>query len=228
MKSFLDKILLRSNNLDYISKNIQDLSQKTPVKKIFDAISNYSSESEVRYVGGCIRKIIDKKKVDDIDLATNLEPKEVCSALKDRDINFYETGYEHGTVTALIDDYKAVKRKVGMVKIPNSKFTPWQKRAAYQIDYYNFTFNEGNQKGYVKLSDGSMKKLDFINFMPESITITNPLYGYTSYGSDGMEDRFKISRVDGSIFKQSFRSNDTFVSEGRGTCKKSESKNTLF
>ena len=65
MKSFLDKIFLRSNNLDYISKNIQDLSQKTPVKKIFDAISNYSSESEVRYVGGCIRKIIDKKKVDD-------------------------------------------------------------------------------------------------------------------------------------------------------------------
>ena len=106
MKSFLDKIFLRSNNLDYISKNIQDLSQKTPVKKIFDAINNYSSESEVRYVGGCIRKIIDKKKVDDIDLATNLEPKEVCSALKDRDINFYETGYEHGTITALIDDYK--------------------------------------------------------------------------------------------------------------------------
>ena len=106
MKSFLDKIFLRSNNLDYISKNIQDLSQKTPVKKIFDAINNYSSESEVRYVGGCIRKIIDKKKVDDIDLATNLEPKEVCSVLKDRNIDFYETGYEHGTVTALINDYK--------------------------------------------------------------------------------------------------------------------------
>tara|TARA_Y100000401_G_C8241239_1_gene183125 strand:+ start:187 stop:678 length:492 start_codon:yes stop_codon:yes gene_type:complete len=129
---------------------------------------------------------------------------------------------------ALIDDYKAVKRKVGMVKIPNSKFKPWKKRAAYHIDYYNFTFNEGNQEGYVKLSDGSMKKLDFINFMPESITITNPLYGYTSYGSDGMEERFKISRVDGSIFKQGFSRNDTFVSEGRGTCKKSESKNTLF
>jgi poly(A) polymerase len=28
----------------------------------------------VRYVGGCVRKIIKKQIVDDIDLATNLKP----------------------------------------------------------------------------------------------------------------------------------------------------------
>ena len=44
--------------------------------------------------------------VDDIDLATNLEPKEICEALKRNKINFHETGIEHGTITALIENYK--------------------------------------------------------------------------------------------------------------------------
>jgi poly(A) polymerase len=57
-------------------------------------------------VGGCIRKVIKKETVNDIDLATNLKPNEICEALKNKDINFYETGIEHGTVTAIIDEYK--------------------------------------------------------------------------------------------------------------------------
>jgi len=106
MRSFLDKFIFRSNNLDYISQSIKDLTNNTPASKIFEAINFNSSESEIRYVGGCIRKIINKEKVDDIDLATNLEPKEVCEALKKNNIDYYETGIEHGTITAIIDDYK--------------------------------------------------------------------------------------------------------------------------
>ena len=106
MKNLLDKFFLRSNNLDHISKNIKDLSSNTPISKIFDAIDSYSSSSEIRYVGGCIRKIINKEKIDDIDLATNLEPIQVCEALGRNKINFHETGIKHGTVTALIDNYK--------------------------------------------------------------------------------------------------------------------------
>ena len=49
--------------------------------KIFDAINSYSENSEARYVGGCVRKVIKKEAIDDIDLATNLKPKEVCEAL---------------------------------------------------------------------------------------------------------------------------------------------------
>ena len=106
MKNLLDKFFSRSNNLDYISKNIKDLSSNTPISKIFDAIDSYSSSSEIRYVGGCIRKIINKEKIDDIDLATNLEPIQVCEALSRNKINFHETGIKHGTITALIDNYK--------------------------------------------------------------------------------------------------------------------------
>ena len=106
MKRLLNKIFFRSNNLDYISRNIKSLTTKTSAYKIFEAINSFSSESEIRYVGGCIRKIISKEEVDDIDLATNLDPKQVCDALKINNIKFYETGIEHGTVTAIVDKQK--------------------------------------------------------------------------------------------------------------------------
>jgi len=106
MDNFLDKIFFRSRNLDYISQNLIDLTKQTPANKIFEALNSYSDESEVRYVGGCVRKIIKKQNVDDIDLATNLKPNEVCDALKKKEINYYETGIDHGTITAIIDDNK--------------------------------------------------------------------------------------------------------------------------
>ena len=106
MKSFLNKFFFRSNNLDSISQDIKDLSKNTPIKKIFNLINNYSQQSELRYVGGCIRKIINKERVDDIDLATNLEPNLICKLLKKNNIDYHETGISHGTVTALIDNYK--------------------------------------------------------------------------------------------------------------------------
>ena len=105
MRSFIDKIFFRSNNLNHISQDVKDLTTNTPSNKIFKAINSYSSESEIRYVGGCIRKIINKEEVDDIDLATNLEPKQVCEALKKNDIKYFESGIEHGTVTAIVDNY---------------------------------------------------------------------------------------------------------------------------
>ena len=106
MDNFLDKIFFRSRNLDYISQNLINLTNQTPVKRIFEVLNNYSESSEVRYVGGCVRKIIKKEIVDDIDLATNLKPGEVCDALRKQNINYYETGIEHGTITAIIDDCK--------------------------------------------------------------------------------------------------------------------------
>ena len=106
MDNFLDKIFFRTNNLDYINQNLVNLTNQTPANKIFEAINTYSDKSEVRYVGGCVRKIIKKEKVDDIDLATNLTPSEVCDALKKKEINFYETGKDHGTITAVIEEYK--------------------------------------------------------------------------------------------------------------------------
>ena len=106
MIKFLDKFIRRENNYNDISKKIIELSKNTPVKKIFNSINNFSHKSEIRYVGGCIRKIIIGEKVDDIDLSTNLNPPQVCEILKDNNIDYYESGIEYGTVTAVIDNYR--------------------------------------------------------------------------------------------------------------------------
>ena len=106
MKNFFIKIFSSSKNLYSFKNNIKKLSLTTPVKKIFEAINSHSSESEIRYVGGCLRKILNKEKVDDIDLATNLNPIEVSEILKKNKINFYESGIEHGTITAILDNHK--------------------------------------------------------------------------------------------------------------------------
>ena len=106
MKSFLDTIFFRSNNLNFISQSIHNLIKNTSANKIFKAINFHSSDSEVRFVGGCIRKIINKEKVNDIDMATNLDPQKIKEILKKNKIEYHETGIEHGTITALIEGHK--------------------------------------------------------------------------------------------------------------------------
>ena len=101
--NFLKNILRQKNIKNKTAINIKKINFNTDVGKIFAAISEYSEKSEVRYVGGCIRKILNNEEIDDIDLATNLKPDETINALKSSQINFYETGIDHGTITANIN-----------------------------------------------------------------------------------------------------------------------------
>ena len=63
-------------------------------------------ESTVRFVGGCVRKAICGENIDDIDLATSLEPDEVKKRLNREDIKVVDTGISHGTVTAILNKKK--------------------------------------------------------------------------------------------------------------------------
>ena len=105
MNNLLKKFFFQSQNLNHINLGFRDIKKKG-VEKIFNALNSFSTNSEIRYVGGCVRKIINKEEVDDIDLAVNLNPIDVCAALKKKDIKYYESGIEHGTITALIDNNK--------------------------------------------------------------------------------------------------------------------------
>ena len=106
MINLLDKIFSRSQNLDYINLGFQRIKNETNIDQIFNAIRSFSDKSEIRYVGGCVRKIINKEKFDDIDLAVNLKPTDVCEALRNKNIKYYESGIDHGTITAIINDIK--------------------------------------------------------------------------------------------------------------------------
>jgi poly(A) polymerase len=174
MNNLLDRIFFRSKNLDYISQNLKDITNQTPANKIFEAINNYSESSEVRYVGGCIRKVIKKETVDDIDLATNLKPDEVCEALKNKDINFYETGIDHGTVTAIIDKYryeitslrKDIKTDGRHAKVQFS--LDWKEDAARRDFSINSIYSDG--EGNLFDPNNGKKDLDegLINFIGDT------------------------------------------------------------
>ncbi len=104
MKNMLTKIFRSKKNLSTKEISFLEMTKTTKASEIFQAISNFNEISEIRYVGGCVRKILNNEKFDDIDLATNLKPVEVKECLKKNNIDFFETGIDHGTITARIDE----------------------------------------------------------------------------------------------------------------------------
>ena len=171
MKNFLKKIFISSNNLENISQSIIEISKKTPVNKIFKAINNYSTDSEVRYVGGCIRKILNNEKVDDIDMATNLEPNIVCDVLNINNINFYKTGIDHGTITAVIDEYKfeitSLREDVSTDgRHANVKFSKsWKKDASRRDFTINSIYSDVKGNLFDPYNGKDDLKKGFVNFI---------------------------------------------------------------
>ena len=106
MINLLNKIFSSSKNLNEQATSFETLKKSKAINQLFSAIESYSKNSEIRYVGGCIRKILNNEKIDDIDFAVNLKPNECIEVLNKKNIKFYETGIDHGTLTAIIDNYK--------------------------------------------------------------------------------------------------------------------------
>ncbi len=171
MKNFLKKIFISSNNLEDISQSIKEISKNTPVNKIFKAINNYSTDSEVRYVGGCIRKIFNDEKVDDIDMATNLEPNIVCDVLNSNNINFYKTGIDHGTITAVIGEHKfeitSLREDVSTDgRHANVKFSKsWKKDASRRDFTINSIYSDINGNLFDPYNGKDDLKKGFVNFI---------------------------------------------------------------
>ena len=106
MITLLNKLFSRSKNFNSLNLAFAKLRKETEVKKIFKVIEEFSNTSEIRYVGGCVRKIVNNEVIDDIDLAVNLNPNEVSKIFEKNDIKFHETGIDYGTITALINNKK--------------------------------------------------------------------------------------------------------------------------
>ena len=86
--------------------SIQDLKDDPKIVHLFNSINNHSTDSEILFVGGCVRQNILEDKVDDIDLATNLDPDEVINCLNKNQIKFIDVGKKYGTITAIIEKKK--------------------------------------------------------------------------------------------------------------------------
>ena len=87
-------------------KDLRDLKNLEEVKSIFSVLENQDKSNKLMFVGGCVRKLLNKESVNDIDIATNLSPDELKNILRENNINFIETGIAHGTITVVINKIK--------------------------------------------------------------------------------------------------------------------------
>ena len=103
MIKFLKNLLKSERNTFKDKPNFQELILSKEIQQLFKSFNSYSKNAELRFVGGCVRNLISDEKVDDIDLSTNLKPENVIEILKNSKINYFDSGIDHGTVTAVIN-----------------------------------------------------------------------------------------------------------------------------
>jgi len=98
-----DSFLYKKFGTDKSTKALENIKE---ARIIFACLNETGKEDQVRFVGGCVRKSISGEYIDDIDLATILEPNEVKKRLNKENIKVIDTGISHGTVTAIINNKK--------------------------------------------------------------------------------------------------------------------------
>ncbi len=69
--------------------------------RVLDALTGGSGEA--RFVGGAVRNALLRREVKDVDIATSLPPGEVTKRLEAAGIRAVPTGFEHGTITAIVE-----------------------------------------------------------------------------------------------------------------------------
>ena len=79
--SLINKFFSISKNLEDKLSSFKSLKKTKAILQLFSAIESYSENSEIRYVGGCVRKALNNEVLDDIDLPVNLKPNECIEAL---------------------------------------------------------------------------------------------------------------------------------------------------
>ncbi len=77
----------------------QDWMRAPETRAVIAALT--AEGAEVRFVGGCVRDALAGRKVQDIDIATQLPPEAVMRLLGGAAIKAVPTGIRHGTVTAV-------------------------------------------------------------------------------------------------------------------------------
>ncbi len=68
---------------------------------VMAALKRAGGEDCARFVGGCVRNGLMGKPVEDVDIATTLQPQAVIEALEAAGLKHVPTGIDHGTVTAI-------------------------------------------------------------------------------------------------------------------------------
>ena len=110
MFNIIKNIALKTDHFFYkkfgSDKSLKFLENIKEARKIFSYLNETGHESRVKFVGGCVRKALSGENIEDIDLATSLEPEEVKKRLNNKNIKIIETGISHGTIVAILNGKK--------------------------------------------------------------------------------------------------------------------------
>ena len=133
----IDRLLFKKFGSD---KSVKFLENIKEARIIFSNLNEIGKESKVRFVGGCVRKSLNGESIDDIDLATSLEPNEVKNKLIKKNIRVIDTGISHGTVTAILNkknfEITTLRQDVSTDgRHANVKFTSDWKKDALRRDF---------------------------------------------------------------------------------------------
>ena len=70
-------------------------------RRVMEALSPGDSD-RARFVGGCVRNALMGRPVEDVDIATRLQPGDAAAALEAAGVKVVPTGIDHGTLTAVV------------------------------------------------------------------------------------------------------------------------------
>ena len=79
------------------------LTKELIPEEVYKLIRTLQTDASAYLVGGCVRDLIMEKTPHDYDICTSLKPDEIINTLKINNINYYESGIKHGTITAIIN-----------------------------------------------------------------------------------------------------------------------------
>ena len=110
MNAKIKNIISKTDNFFYkffgSDKSVKSLQNIREAEKIFYCLNLGGKEDNVKFVGGCVRKALCGDEVDDLDLATSVEPTEAKRRLAKEDIKVIDSGISHGTITAILNEKK--------------------------------------------------------------------------------------------------------------------------
>ena len=170
-----DRFFYKKFGSDKSTKFLENIKE---AQIIFSYLNEIGKESKVRFVGGCVRKAICGENIDDIDLATSLEPDEVKKRLNKEYIKVIDTGISHGTVTAIVNKKKfeitTLRKDVSTDgRHANVEFTlNWEQDASRRDFTINAIYVDKDGRIFDPLngiSDLQSGKIKFIGFPEERI-----------------------------------------------------------
>ena len=188
-------------------KNLDDLKYFNTAKQIFICFQNQNYK--LKLVGGCVRKLITEEKIDDMDIAINIEPEKIKKVLVEQKIKFVETGITHGTITVLINDFKfeitSLRKDLSTDgRHAKVEFTSnWEQDAQRRDFTINAIYSDINGEVYDPLNGIEDLKNGIIKFIGDPnqriqedyLRILRYLRFYTQYNKNKFHDEITIKAI---------------------------------